>query len=68
VQRVASGEQSEISEADIESVENLDDAETLEDFRAAGTAAIKQAVLLKLNGGLGTSMGLNKAKNYYGNK
>lgn len=38
------------------------DAETLGDFRDAGKAALKQAVRITLNGGLGTSMGLTGPK------
>lgn len=50
-------------EGDIEPVASLPDSETFgPDLVARGQAALSQAVLLKLNGGLGTSMGLEKAK------
>ncbi|MCB9100503.1 MAG: UTP--glucose-1-phosphate uridylyltransferase [Anaerolineales bacterium] len=52
-----------IPEADIEPVKSLPDAETFSsDLAEAGQAALPQTVLLKLNGGLGTSMGLDQAK------
>jgi len=52
-----------IPEADIWRVKSLPDAETFStDLAQIGKAAIPKTVLLKLNGGLGTSMGLNKAK------
>jgi UTP--glucose-1-phosphate uridylyltransferase len=52
-----------ISENDILPVASLPNAETFSiDLVQAGQAALSQTVLLKLNGGLGTSMGLDKAK------
>lgn len=38
------------------------DMEILDGFTQKGIQAIKEAVIIKLNGGLGTSMGLSKAK------
>lgn len=51
-----------MSEADLEPVESLPDSENLSGFRAEGEKALAKTVVLKLNGGLGTSMGLTKAK------
>jgi len=52
-----------ISEADIEPVSTLPNAEALPaELDAVGETALPHTVLLKLNGGLGTSMGLEKAK------
>jgi UTP--glucose-1-phosphate uridylyltransferase len=52
-----------IPESAIEPVTHLPKAEELgEELTAVGTAAMPHTVLLKLNGGLGTSMGLEKAK------
>jgi UTP--glucose-1-phosphate uridylyltransferase len=52
-----------ISEATLEPIADLPDAEALgEADEAAGRDAIGRAITLKLNGGLGTSMGLEQAK------
>ena len=52
-----------IAEHDIEPVANLTDAEALPTkLDEIGQEALAKTVVLKLNGGLGTSMGLNKAK------
>ncbi len=51
-----------IPESDIGPVRDLCDSETLTQFREAGRSALGQAVIIKLNGGLGTSMGLDRAK------
>ena len=52
-----------ISEADIAPVENLPYAGDLNrDLQQAGHSAMPRAVLVKLNGGLGTSMGMAQAK------
>ena len=62
---VRSGETGMIPEPDIQPVDALPDADAFADdpaLMAAGEAAMKQAVAIKLNGGLGTSMGLNRAK------
>ncbi len=62
---VQSGQTGMISEASIAPVESLPDADAFPDdaaLMAAGEAALGQTVVLKLNGGLGTSMGLSKAK------
>ncbi len=59
---VASGGQTLIREDDIEPVGALPDVDSLADFEADGRAALARVAVVKLNGGLGTSMGLSKAK------
>jgi UTP--glucose-1-phosphate uridylyltransferase len=62
-EQLAGGHTGLIPEAEIEPIDNLPDAETFPDALAEiGKAALGQTVLIKLNGGLGTSMGLTKAK------
>lgn len=62
-QQLLAGETGMISEADIEPVAELPRAEALEPRLAEiGRAAFPQAALIKLNGGLGTSMGMDQAK------
>ncbi len=51
-----------IPESEIEPVRGLPDAERLEGVRQIGQEALARTVVIKLNGGLGTSMGLDKAK------
>ncbi len=41
---------------------DVPDADALNGYAATGAEALKHTVLIKLNGGLGTSMGLDKAK------
>ena len=60
--KMTAGEESAIREESITPVENVANIETLEDFSHQGEAVLNQAVMIKLNGGLGTSMGLEKAK------
>ncbi len=61
--RFVGGDAGLIPEADIEPVASLPDADNLPEALAeAGEAALGQTVLIKLNGGLGTSMGLSRAK------
>ncbi|MGZ4275152.1 MAG: UTP--glucose-1-phosphate uridylyltransferase [Solirubrobacteraceae bacterium] len=55
-----SGEQGLLAEADIEPVEEVPSVADLPE--AGDPAALDRAVVLKLNGGLGTSMGMTKAK------
>src|SRR4051794_12620210 len=59
-ERLAAGETGLIAEADIEPVDSVPDADELPD--ADARELLDQAVVLKLNGGLGTSMGMTKAK------
>lgn len=61
--QLVSGETGLISEAEISPVDVLPDAAALpKEFEREGRNALPQTVLLKLNGGLGTGMGLDKAK------
>jgi UTP--glucose-1-phosphate uridylyltransferase len=57
--RLAAGEQGMLGEAEIEPVEQVADWESLP---AGGEELLDRAVVLKLNGGLGTSMGMTGPK------
>ncbi len=62
-EKLASGSTGLIAEDEIEPVDALPDLEALSaELAEVGRAALSRTVLLKLNGGLGTSMGLEKAK------
>ena len=61
-ERLASGESGTIPESSIEPVASLPAAGELEAHRARGEQALGRAVVIKLNGGLGTSMGMTRAK------
>ena len=63
-QQVAGGETGLLSDNDIQPVspEDLSDAAGLQVYSDAGHAAMKKTVAIILNGGLGTSMGLTRAK------
>ena len=56
------GDHGKIREDEIEPVTEVPDVSTLARYRSAGEAALAKAVVVKLNGGLGTSMGMTKAK------
>ncbi len=57
------GESGLIPDSSIEPVKNLPDTETFPTgLRETGNKALKKTILLKLNGGLGTGMGLDRAK------
>jgi len=60
--QLEAGEEGVIAESEIEPVEELPGIDDLEVDDAARREALDKAVILKLNGGLGTSMGLEKAK------
>ncbi len=61
--QLAQGHTGLIPEADIQPVASLPDAGQFSAVMAqVGQNALPQTILLKLNGGLGTSMGLHKAK------
>lgn len=60
--RVALGEPGFLLESEIEPVETLPDAEHCGHFAESGKKALDRVVVIKLNGGLGTSMGLESAK------
>jgi UTP--glucose-1-phosphate uridylyltransferase len=59
-ERLRAGETGTLAESEIEPVADLPDAEELQE--TADAALLDQAVVIKLNGGLGTSMGMTKAK------
>src|SRR4051794_8517300 len=63
-QRLAAGETGLIAEREIEPVESVPDFEQLPDADAG--ELLDQAVVIKLNGGLGTSMGMTRAKSLLG--
>jgi UTP--glucose-1-phosphate uridylyltransferase len=60
--RLAEGESGLLPESEIEPVEDVQDAEELPDADEAGREALDRTVVFKLNGGLGTSMGMTGAK------
>ena len=60
--QLVAGEEGVVRESEIEPVEDLPTIGDLEIDEAAGREALDRAVILKLNGGLGTSMGLERAK------
>jgi UTP--glucose-1-phosphate uridylyltransferase len=62
-QRLVSGATGLIRESELTPIEHLPDAAQLDtDLAQAGRAALDAVVVLTLNGGLGTSMGLDRAK------
>jgi UTP--glucose-1-phosphate uridylyltransferase len=62
--KIVSGETGLVSDRDIRPIPSneVQDATHLEEYAEAGRNALKNAVMIKLNGGLGTSMGLTRAK------
>ena len=61
--QLARGETGLIPEKEIEPVESLPDLQSVgKVYRETGRRALSQTVVIKLNGGLGTSMGLDRAK------
>ncbi len=60
--RLAAGESGRLARDQIRPLAELPDAETLQDHRRRGLAALPHTAVIKLNGGLGTSMGLEGAK------
>jgi UTP--glucose-1-phosphate uridylyltransferase len=61
-ERLLAGDTGVMPERELEPVDDLPDLEELRSDDAAAAEAVDQAVVLKLNGGLGTSMGLDRAK------
>jgi UTP--glucose-1-phosphate uridylyltransferase len=63
-EKLLNGERGLISREEIVPVgkDDIPALETLGGYAKAGRRALKDAVIIKLNGGLGTSMGLSKAK------
>ncbi len=59
---LVSGERATLSRAEIEPVADVPDERTLGAASEAGDAALASCVVIKLNGGLGTSMGMTRAK------
>ncbi len=62
VERVAAGESGLLREADLEPVGELPDADDLGGPGPGAAAVLDRVVVVKLNGGLGTSMGLSGPK------
>jgi UDP-N-acetylglucosamine pyrophosphorylase len=62
VEKVAAGERGQIPESTIAPVEELPSLESLPTAGGEAGELLNQLVVIKLNGGLGTSMGLEKAK------
>ncbi len=61
--QLVEGQTGFIPEADIEPVKSLPDAETFDQALARrGESVLSKTLFVKLNGGLGTSMGLDQAK------
>ncbi|MCK5514691.1 MAG: UTP--glucose-1-phosphate uridylyltransferase [Deltaproteobacteria bacterium] len=56
------GESGFVSRLQIDPVDDIPDIEKLEDYSEVGQSAMRKAVIIKLNGGLGTGMGMEKAK------
>ena len=56
------GQHGKVREDEIEPVRDVVDAASIVSYRDAGRAALARTVIVKLNGGLGTSMGMTKAK------
>ena len=61
-ERLRQGDLGTLAEADIEPIGDLPDAEQLPEDEEGAGQALDRAVVLKLNGGLGTSMGLEGPK------
>jgi UTP--glucose-1-phosphate uridylyltransferase len=61
-QRLLNGERGYLSENDIQPIGSLAGSEDFGDCLETGRSAMTRAAVVKLNGGLGTSMGLDRAK------
>lgn len=61
-ERLRAGDSGTLAEAEIEPVEELPDADELAEDEAGAREALAQTVVIKLNGGLGTSMGMTGPK------
>lgn len=59
---LARGEQGTLSRREIEPIQTVERSDALGDRKAAGHAALERTVVIKLNGGLGTTMGMRRAK------
>jgi UTP--glucose-1-phosphate uridylyltransferase len=60
--QLAAGASGMLPEATIQPVTDVPTLGALDAHAAAGTAALKKTIVLRLNGGLGTGMGLEQAK------
>jgi len=62
--KIISGATGLISDKDIQPItpDEIEDADRIQKYTEAGRQASPNAVMIKLNGGLGTSMGLTRAK------
>jgi UTP--glucose-1-phosphate uridylyltransferase len=60
--QLVSGHQGTLSRDEIDPVDEVSSVEDLHGTMEAGKAALRRAVVIKLNGGLGTSMGMTRAK------
>jgi len=61
-QKMIDGDESVIRESEVKPVSQVADLESLPNFSEKGENVLNQSVMIKLNGGLGTGMGLEKAK------
>src|SRR5690348_3541552 len=61
-ERLVGGETGMLPESDIEPVTDIPSLDDLPEPDEQGRAALDRAIVLRLNGGMGTSMGLDKAK------
>jgi UTP--glucose-1-phosphate uridylyltransferase len=61
-EQLVSGHQGTLSRDEIDPVDGVPSTEELTATGEAGEAALERAVVIKLNGGLGTSMGMTRAK------
>jgi len=61
-ERLRAGEAGVLAESEIEPVAELPDADELPDDEEGARAALARTVVIKLNGGLGTSMGMTGPK------
>ncbi|NOZ79379.1 MAG: UTP--glucose-1-phosphate uridylyltransferase [Acidobacteria bacterium] len=62
LQRLLCGESGFLSREHIEPIHDLPTGDGLDVYRATGEKMVRHVALIKLNGGLGTSMGLSRAK------
>jgi UTP--glucose-1-phosphate uridylyltransferase len=61
-EQLVSGDRGTLSRDEIDPVDEVPSVEDLRGTMEAGKAALRRAVVIKLNGGLGTSMGMTRAK------
>jgi UTP--glucose-1-phosphate uridylyltransferase len=62
LRRLLDGERGTLARHQMTPLEKLPDGEALDAYSRAGRRALAQTVVIKLNGGLGTGMGLESAK------